>query len=303
MVGRGELTDSAWERIAPLLPGVDGRGRPWRDHRQVINGVLWRLRTGAPWRDLPERYGPWQTVYERFARWEADGTWTRLLEQVQVRDDSVGTVEWTVSVDSTINRAHQHAAGARKKGPAARDELEDPACATAGQALGRSRGGLTTKVHLACDGRGLPLAVVVTPGNVNDSTVFDEVMDGVKVPRTGAGRPRRRPDAVIADKAYSSRAIRQSLRRRGIRAVIPERADQKANRVRRGQAGGRPPAFDRELYKARNVVERCFNRLKQFRAIATRFEKLATRYKAGLHLAALILWLREPAQDRLSDSA
>ncbi|WP_256338851.1 IS5 family transposase [Streptomyces sp. 2112.3] len=176
-----------------------------------------------------------------------------------------------------------------------------PARATTGQALGRSRGGLTTKVHLAGDGRGLPLAVVVTPGNVNDSTVFDEVMDVVRVPRAGAGRPRCRPEAVIADKAYSSRVIRQSLRRRGIRAVIPERADQKANRVRRGQAGGRPPAFDRELYKAHNVVERCFNRLKQFRAIATRFDKLATRYKAGLHLAALILWLREPTQDRLSD--
>ena len=75
----------------------------------MINGVLWRLRTGAPWRDLPERFGPWQTVYERFARWEADGTWARLLEEVQVRDDSVGAVEWTVSVDSTISRAHQHA--------------------------------------------------------------------------------------------------------------------------------------------------------------------------------------------------
>ncbi|KUN16761.1 transposase [Streptomyces corchorusii] len=81
-----------------------------------MNGVLWRLRTGARWRDLPERYGPWQTVYERFARWERDGTWARLLEHVQVRDDAVGAVEWTVSVDSTINRAHQHAAGARKKG-------------------------------------------------------------------------------------------------------------------------------------------------------------------------------------------
>lgn len=188
-----------------------------------------------------------------------------------------------------------------QKGAAAGDELEDPARAAAGQALGRSRGGLTTKIHLACDGRGLPLAVVLTPGNVNDSTVFDEVMDALKVPRVGAGRPRRRPDAVIADKAYSSRAIRQALRRRGIRAVVPERSDQKANRVRRGQAGGRPPAFDRELYKARNVVERCFNRLKQFRSIATRFDKLAARYRAGVHLGSLILWLREPAQDPLSD--
>ena len=78
--------------------------------------MLWRLRTGAPWRDLPERYGPWQTAYERFARWERDGTWARLLEYVQVRDDAVGAVEWMVSVDSTINRAHQHAAGARKRG-------------------------------------------------------------------------------------------------------------------------------------------------------------------------------------------
>ncbi|GGP97829.1 transposase [Streptomyces roseolilacinus] len=114
------MTDAAWERIEPLLPQADGRGRPWRDHRQVVNGVLWRLRTGAPWRDLPQRYGPWQTVYERFARWEADGTWARLLKHVQVRDDAMDRVEWTVAVDSTINRAHQHAAGARKRGQQAR---------------------------------------------------------------------------------------------------------------------------------------------------------------------------------------
>ncbi|MFF8618301.1 IS5 family transposase [Streptomyces sp. NPDC015350] len=293
MAGRGEVTDAAWERIVPLLPRADGRGRPWRDHRQVVNGVLWRLRTGAPWRDLPERYGPWQTVYERLARWERDGTWARLLEDVQVHDDAVGAVEWTVSVDSTINRAHQRAAGARKKRVFAVDELDEPVLRARDQALGRSRGGLTTKVHLAVDGRGLPLAVIVTPGNTNDSTVFNTVLEAVRVPRVHAGRPRRRPETVIADKAYSSRAIRSGLRRRGIRAVIPERADQIAGRQRRGSAGGRPPAFDFEQYKARNVVERCFGRLKQFRAVATRFDKLAARYLAGLRLASLILWLRE----------
>lgn len=134
---------------------------------------------------------------------------------------------------------------------------------------------------------------MVTPGNVNDSTVFDAVMSSVRVPRSTTGRPRIRPTAVLADKAYSTRAIRSGLRGRGIRAVIPERADQIANRQRRGSAGGRPPAFDAEGYKARNVVERCFCRLKQFRAIATRFDKLADRYLAGLRLASLILWLRQ----------
>ncbi|MET9369881.1 IS5 family transposase [Streptomyces griseoflavus] len=296
MSGRGELRDAAWGRIEPLLPKADGRGRPWRDHRQVVNGVLWRLRTGAPWRDLPERYGPWQTVYERFARWEADGTWERLLEYVQVYDDAEGRVEWIVAVDSTINRAHQHAAGARKRGTRNGDELEDPARSQAHQALGRSRGGLITKVHLAVDGRGLPLSIVLTPGNVNDATAFADVLDGVRIPRVSTGRPRATPRRVLGDKAYSSRAIRQLLRRRGIAATIPERRDQLANRRRKGLWGGRPPAFDREIHRDRNVVERCFARLKQFRAIATRFDKLADRYRAGIVLASLILWLRETAR-------
>lgn len=121
MVGRGELTDSAWERIAPLLP-EDGRpGGRWRSHRVVVNGILWKLRTGAPWRDLPSRYGPWQTCYDRFVRWRRDGTWERLLSEAQTKSDAVGEVEWLVSVDSTVVRAHQHASGARRK-PSLRDE-------------------------------------------------------------------------------------------------------------------------------------------------------------------------------------
>jgi transposase len=113
MVGRGELTDQAWAVIAPLLPPNRRSGGQWADHRRTINGILWRLRTGAPWRDLPERYGPWQTCYERFRRWQQDGTWDRLLAHAQTKSDAVGQIEWTISVDATINRAHQHAAGAR----------------------------------------------------------------------------------------------------------------------------------------------------------------------------------------------
>lgn len=114
-------------------------------------------------------------------------------------------------------------------------------------------------------------------------------MSRLRVPRP-IGRPRTTPDVVLADKAYSSRAIRSHLRRRGIRAVIPPPADQTANRKRRGRLGGRPPTFDREAYKQRNTVERCINKLKQWRGLATRYDKTATTYVAALHLAAIFIW-------------
>lgn len=98
-----------------MLP-ASGRGGQWRDHRQVVNAILFKLRTGAPWRDLPERYGPWKTAHERLRRWTMDGTWEKILDEAVVKDDAVGEVEWIISVDSTVVRAHQHAAGARKKG-------------------------------------------------------------------------------------------------------------------------------------------------------------------------------------------
>lgn len=116
MIRRHELTDRAWEQVWPLLP-PDRGGRPARDPRVLINAILWKLATGAPWRDLPERYGPWQTAYHRFRQWSRDGTWERLWRQVQVKSDAVGQVDWEiVAVDSTMVRAHQHAAGARKRG-------------------------------------------------------------------------------------------------------------------------------------------------------------------------------------------
>ncbi|MFB4197068.1 IS5 family transposase [Streptomyces carpaticus] len=272
---RHELSDAEWEFVRPLLP-ESLRGRKRLDDRRVLNGIVWKFRTGTAWRDVPDRYGPWATLHTRFRRWAADGTFDRMLRAAQARADAAGDIEWLVSVDSTVVRAHQHAAGARKGG-------SDPA-------LGRSRGGLTSKIHLVCDGRGRPLAFVVTGGNTNDCTRFTAVMEAIRVPRTGPGRPRVRPDHVLGDKGYSSKAIRTWLRRKGIAHTIPERADQVRNRARRGSRGDRPPVFDRETYKHRNVVERCFNRLKQWRGIATRYDKAAESYKAAVTLASILMW-------------
>ncbi|MCR3731942.1 hypothetical protein FHS35_008859 [Streptomyces umbrinus] len=151
-------------------------------------------------------------------------------------------------------RTSMPAAPAKEGG--CRGGLEDPERSQTRQALGRSRGGLTTKVHLAADGRGLPLVIVLMPGNINDSTVFESVMNAVRVPRTVPGRPRIRPDQVLADEAYSSRVIRTGLRGRESWPSSPN-ADQIANRKRRGSAGGRPPTCDTEGCKARSRFQHC----------------------------------------------
>jgi transposase len=156
------------------------------------------------------------------------------------------------------------------------------------EALGRSRGGLTTEVHLTCDGKGRPLSILLTPGQRHDSTQLVPLVDAIRVPRVGRGRPRTRPERVIGDKGYSDPTCRRALRERGIKATIPERSDQRA---RRATKPGRPLAFDREAYRRRNVVERCMNRLKQWRSVATRYEKRAAHYRAMVVIAALMLWL------------
>jgi transposase len=160
-------------------------------------------------------------------------------------------------------------------------------------AIGRSRGGLSTKIHQLVDGKGRPLVIALTPGQAGDSTMLQPLLAQLAVARLGPGRPRTRPAAVIGDKAYSSRGNRILLRDRGIKAVIPQRADQIARRERRGRAGGRPPAFDPTIYKGRNVVERSFNDHKQWRGIATRYDKHARIYRGAVVLRAITIWLRE----------
>lgn len=159
--------------------------------------------------------------------------------------------------------------------------------------MGKSRGGLTTKIHTICEGRGRNLASRITPGQAHDSKHLVPLLDEVAVPSAQASvKCRKKLAHLCGDKAYGSRANRRALRGRGIPHAIPEQENVKKARARKGSRGGRPPAFDKEKYKTRNQVERLMNRRKQYRALATRFDKLADRYRATVRIADIFIWLR-----------
>jgi putative transposase len=142
------------------------------------------------------------------------------------------------------------------------------------------------------DGRGLPLAIVLTPGQAGDSPALPRLLDELRIPRLGAGRPRTTPDALRADKAYTGAKTRAMLQARGIKVVIPEKSDAITRRRAKGSAGGRPLDFDAKDYKNRNVVERAFNVLKNWRGLATRYDKHALVYRGGVVLGAIFMWLQ-----------
>lgn len=247
------LPDVVWERIVPLLPAERGRrGRRPKPHRGIVEAIAWVLRTGAPWRDLPPKAGPWKTVYNRFRRGSVAGIWSGVLAQLAA---CASSADGCVLLDGSVVRAHQHAAGA-----AGGDD----------EALGRSRGGLSTKIHAATDAYGRPLHIMVTGGERHDVIAAPDLVRG----HVGA--------TVIADKAYDADSLIHLIENElhGV-AVIPSRSNRRE-----------PRTIDSEAYKKRNAVERFFCWIKRYRRIATRYEKRASSYLGMLSFASSLCWCR-----------
>jgi transposase len=252
MTRRYALRDDQWERIKELLPGKEGDvGVTAKDNRLFVEAVLYRYRAGIPWRDLPERFGDFRVIHTRFTRWTKSGVWEKVFKHLARDADN----EYAM-IDATIVRAHQHSAGAKNSSA----EEED---------IGRSTGGLSTKIHAVVDALGNPVSFFLTPGQACDLDGADVLLPDVEA------------EAVLGDKAYDAddRVIKV-LEKRGIVPVIPSKSNRKE-----------PRPYDTFLYKARHLVENFFAKLKQYRALATRYDKRSANFLGGIYLAASVIWL------------
>ena len=252
MDDRNTLSEQEWERLLPLLrshPRVHV-GNPMRC-RRFVDEVFRILRSGAQWRQLRHSQTNWNSVFKRFSAWAKHGVWQTVLDTL-----AQGADLQNICIDSTVNRAHACAAGA-------------VASTAEAEALGRSRGGFTTKVHMAVDALGLPVRFLLTGGQRADVSQAQALVMGIP-----AGM-------VIADKGYDSDQFVSWLQEQGVQAVIPPKSNRKE-----------PRACDFVTYKERHVVECTFGKLKHYRRMAFRFEKKASHYMEMLAFAAVLLWLR-----------
>jgi transposase len=242
------LTNELWSKLKGILRQHRIYDKPFL--RDMVEGMLYRMRVGCPWRDLPEEFGCWNTIFQKFNRWSAKNKLMMIFKMLIHEPD----LEWEF-LDGSIVKAHQHSAGA------ASNEK---------QAIGKSVAGNTSKIHMAVDGFGLPIAFEITGGEVHDCKIAPELIDKLPV-----------SNYVIADKGYDSEELRENIRNKLSIPIIPRKSNSTIGNS----------DLDWHLYKHRHLIENIFARLKHFRAIATRYDKLKRNFSSMLALACSYLWL------------
>jgi len=251
------LTDYQWQKILFFLKGykIVCMFRKFRigdedQCRKFIEAVLWVTKSGAQWRLLPKEYGKWNSVFKRFDRWAEQAVWQAMFEYFAEDADME-----SILIDSTIVRAHSCAAG----GQGGNEE----------QHLGRSKGGYTSKLHCTTDALGNPLRLILSPGQRNDVTKAEELLEDFRAQR------------VMGDKGYDAQVVLDKVAEMGAEVVIPPKSNRKEQRE-----------YDKEYYKERHLIEIFFNKIKHYRRIFSRFEKMACNYLAFCQFASVLIWLR-----------
>lgn len=242
------LSEAQWARVAPLLPGKPGDpGRPGADNRRFFEAVLWIVRTGAPWRDLDRRFGPWNSVFRRFRRWTLKGVFERIFSSLSDDPD----MEYAM-IDATIVRVHRHGQGAKG--------------GTQSQAIGKSKGGLTTKILALTDALGNLVRMVLLPGQRYDTVGVAPLIKDIEF------------GGLIADKAFDANWIIAELNQRAAKVVVSQRPKRRE-----------PLDIDREIYKWRHLIENFFCKLKEFKRIALRSDKTDTSFAAMIYLGSAVI--------------
>ena len=253
---RHRSSDRVWIIVEPFLGNRQKQyGRKQRDNREIFDAILWVLRTGSPWRDIPRELACWQTVYKRFVQWSESDALKKVFEAVRFEPDMQD-----ISIDGTYIKAHRSSAGARK------DDVDNDSH----QHIGVSRGGRSTKIVVSVDGLGNPLSFVLAAGQVHDATVATRVLDQVDI--SGS--------TILADKAFTAYSFREYIADRDADFCIPPKSNESD-----------PWFCDFIHYKERHVVECFFAKIKDFRRIAMRYDKLARRFAAALYLVFSLVWL------------